>query len=113
MPYKNNYNQNEFRQTRPQQNSNFQQLVEIAAARLGLNREFKAIKICQAARQLLAALLPDQSQNYQIQSYQNGILKITANSAPAMQQLFMQQERLLEQLCTKTGEKVTQLKITH
>ncbi|MCC6643851.1 DUF721 domain-containing protein [Candidatus Peregrinibacteria bacterium] len=113
MLYKNNYNQNEFPQKRPQHNSNFQQLIEIAAAKLGMNREFKAIKVCQAARQSLAALFPSQSQNYQVQSFQNGILKITANSAPAMQQLFTRQHQLIEELSQKTGEKISQIKITN
>lgn len=103
----------EFKQKRPAQNSDFHHLVEIAAARLGLNREFKGIKVCQAARHLLTELLPQNSQSFQVISFQDGILKISATSAPAKQALFMKQHQLLEMLSAKTGETVSQVKITH
>ena len=110
-PFTDNFN--EFKQKRPAQNSDFHHLVEIAAARLGLNREFKGIKVCQAARHILAELLPQNSQSFQVISFQDSVLKISASSAPAKQSLFMKQHQLLEMLSAKTGEKVTDIKITH
>lgn len=110
-PFTDNFD--EFKQQRPAQNADFHHLVEIAAARLGLNREFKGIKVCQAARHIIAELLPQNSQCFQVISFQDNVLKISANSAPSKQALFMKQHQLLEMLSVKTGEKVTDLKITH
>ena len=110
-PFTDNFQ--EFKQTRPAKNSDFHHLVEVAAARLGLNRQFKGIKVCQAARHILAELLPQNSQSFQVISFQDGILKISASSAPAKQALFMKQHQLLEQLSAKTSETVIQVKITH
>jgi hypothetical protein len=51
-------NSSEYKQTRPVQDSNFQNLLEIAAQKLGIQKEFTGIKICHEVRKMLVQIFP-------------------------------------------------------
>ncbi len=84
----------------------FQSLFEVAAARLGMGRQFRAIKICHDAGLILQRLLPEHSGQYRITSFKDGVLTITSGNSSLSQKIQMQAHLLQSELNTAAGTPV-------
>jgi len=89
------------RSRRPQ--GDFQSLFEVAAKRLGMGREFRAIKVCHTARGVLEKMLPEFTGQYRIGSFQEGVLNISTGNPALGQKIQMFAHQLLAEVNAREG----------
>jgi hypothetical protein len=82
----------------PPRQGEFQSLFELTARRLGMDRQFQAIRICHSADLILKKLLPDSTEQFRVAHYRGGILTIQANNPALLQKIHICSHLLLEQL---------------
>jgi hypothetical protein len=99
------------RSNRPAVQGQFQSLFEVAAARLGMGREFKAIKVCHDAGKILETLLPGFAGQYRVSTFRDGILTVSSNNPALLQKLQMQSHHLLEELKRISGENIERIRM--
>ncbi len=105
----NQYNEELYgKSSRPPVQGQFQSLFEIAAARLGMGREFKAIKVCHDAGQIMQKILPEFTGQYRVASYRDGVLTITSGNPGLLQKLQTQSHHLQEGLNTAAGSRIVE-----
>jgi hypothetical protein len=98
-------------QPRAPQEGQFQSLFEVAAARLGMGREFKAIKVCHDAGKILDTLLPGFAGQYKVASFRDGVLTVASDNPALLQKIQMSAHHLLQDLNKgKNGLPVTKVK---
>jgi hypothetical protein len=83
----------------------FQDSLQKTAARHGLAREFRAIKICRAFDALLPELFPDQkeaaTQALRAQSYKQNTLVISVPSSTWANEIMIRKHKILEEINTR------------
>jgi hypothetical protein len=101
------YQEEEFKQTRSPQNSDFAHLLEVAAARFGVGREFRAIRICQEFRVVLPQIISnaEPSEVFPI-SFKAKTLTIAVTNSAWAQKITMHKEQLLQQINQRLGEEL-------
>lgn len=97
-------NSSEYKQTREPQNSDFQNLLEVAAQKLGIQKQFIGIKICHEVRKMLVQICPkaDSNQVFPI-SFADHTLTLGASASTWMHHLSTKKTLIQEGLNQKFG----------
>ncbi|MBD3270299.1 hypothetical protein GF376_02135 [Candidatus Peregrinibacteria bacterium] len=80
---------------RPKRNSEFVSLLEVAASKYGVRREFRAIKICNDAKKALQEL--DITFETKL-SYKDQCLKVSVSNSAQAQKIQMISHQLAEKI---------------
>lgn len=82
----------------------FQKYLPKAAAHYGIQKELKAMQICQEYRRIAQGLFPKQNtEETSPKSYNHNTLTIGVTSSAWAQQLMMQKHKILEEINKKYG----------
>jgi len=88
--------------------SDFQKLLQTAAAKIGLGKSFESIEVCNFTKKILTELFP-KIPNIQDKvapiSYKEKVLKLGAVNSGWCQEIAIRRHTILEKLTEKFGEK--------
>ncbi len=94
--------------TRPTKDASFQNLIEVAAAHLGMGDQLYAIRVCHEARKLLSTYFPGKTEGelspIKVVSLKDATLLITAANSSLLHQLTMHRHLLQTELNAKFGQ---------